>query len=184
MDHEIVDVELTWVQPRRSKPRFELRFGERVLATLTGHKGGRMLGQWGELRYWFSQEGWFRRRTIVRHAASDADDTFGANAEPLALFVHQGSGGTLVFPDGRLLTWKKPKMLTSECVWMDAASTALVRYRLGAWRSSVTPMIEPQAAAQPEIPLLVLLGQYLHVRAAQDEETASVVASVVPVISS
>jgi hypothetical protein len=45
-------------------------------------------------------------------------------------------------------------------------------------------MIEPQAAAQPEIPLLVLLGQYLHVGAAQDEETASVVASVVPVVSS
>ena len=184
MYHEIVDVELTWVQPRRSKPRFELRFGEHVLATLTGHKGGRALGQWGEQCYWFSQEGWFRRRTIVRNAASDADDTYDANAEPLALFVHQGSGGTLVFPDGRLLTWKKPKMWTSERVWVDAASTAMVRYRLGAWRSSVTVMIEPQAATQPEIPLLVLLGQYLHVRAAQDEETASVVASVVPVISS
>jgi hypothetical protein len=187
MFHEIVGVELSWVQPKRSKSRFELRSGASVLATLTGHKKGRALGQWNEQhqeqRYWFSQEGWFRRRTIVRNAASNADDRFDANAEPLAMFVHQGSGGSLVFPDGRELTWKKPKRWTNARVWASATSE-LVRFQPANWHSRVTVMIQPEAAAQPEIPLLLLLGQDIHIRAMQDAEAAGVAASIVPVVAS
>lgn len=178
--HEMVGGELVWRKPRRTKLAFELCAGENVLATLTGHKRGRALGQWGEQRYWFNQEGWFRRRTIIRNAAGD---TFDANAEPLAMFVHQGSGGTLVFPDGRLFTWKKPKRWTNERVWVDATSE-LVRFEPANWRSHVTVTIQRQAASRPEIPLLALLGQYLHVRATQDAEAAGVAASVVPVVAS
>lgn len=185
MFETLVGIEMIWAQPRRSKPQFELRSGENVLATLTWHKKGRALGQWDEQRFWFSQEGWFRRRTIIRGAPpsdDDGDDTFDANAEPLAMFVHQGSGGTLVFPDGRLLSWKKPKFWTNGHIWVSA-TTELVRFQPANWRSQVTVTIQPEAAARPETALLVLLGQYLHVRATQDAETAAVVATVVPVVS-
>ena len=102
-----IGIEMIWVQSKRSRPQFELRSGEDVVATLSMHKKGRALGQWDEQRFWFSQEGWFRRRTIIRGAPSNGDhgdDTFDANAESLAMFVHQGSGGTLVVPGGRLLS--------------------------------------------------------------------------------
>ena len=178
----LVGIEMIWVQPKRSRPQFELRSGEDVVATLSWHKKARALGQWDKQRFWFSQQGWFHRRTIIGGAPSNSDDTCDANAESLALFVHQGSGGTLVFPDGRLLTWKKPKIWTNGHVWVSA-TTELVRFQPANWRSQVAVTIQPGAATRPETALLVLLGQYLHVRATQDAETAAVVATVVPVVS-
>lgn len=182
MFHTLVGIEMIWVQPRRSKPRFELRYGEDVLATLAFHNKGRALGQWGEQRFWFSQLGWFHRRIIIRAAPSHGDDIFDANADSLAMFVHQGSGGSLVFLDGHLLTWKKPKVWTNGHTW-SSATTELVRFQPANWRSQVTVTIQPEAATRPETVLLVLLGQYLHVRATQDAETAAVAAIVVPVVS-
>lgn len=182
MFHALVGIEMIWVQPRRSKPRFELRYGENVLATLVWHKKGRALGQWDEQRFWFSQQGWFHRRTIIREALPNGDDTFDANTDSLAMFVHQGSGGSLVFPDGHLLTWKKPKIWTNGHTWASA-TTELVRLQPANWRSQVTVTIQPEAATRPETALLVLLGQYLHVRATQDAETAAVAATIVPVVS-
>ena len=178
----LVGIEMIWVQPRRSRPQFELCSGEDVVATLAWHKKGRALGQWDEQRFWFSQEGWFRRRTIVRGASANGDDTFDANVASLAMFVHQGSGGTLVFPDGRLLSWKKPKIWTNGHIWVSA-TTELVRSQPANWRSQVAVTIQPEAVTRPETALLVLMGQYLHVRATQDAETAAVVATVVPVVS-
>src|SRR5690242_16056404 len=129
----LIGIEMTWVQSKRSRPRYELRYGEDVMATLSWHKKGRALGQWVEQRFWFSQMGWFRRRTIVHRALSNGDDTFDANAESLAMFVHQGSGGTLVFPDGSLLTWKKPKIWTNGHIWVSA-TTELVHFQPANWR--------------------------------------------------
>lgn len=182
MFETLVGIEMIWVQPRHSKPQFELRSGENVLATLAWHKKGRALGQWDEQRFWFSQEGWLRRRAIIRGPSTNGEDTFDANAEPLALFIHQGSGGSLVFPDGHLLTWKKPKFWTNGHIWVSA-TTELVRFQPANWRSQVTVTIQPEAASRPETALLVLLGQYLHVRATQEAETAAVAATVVPAVS-
>jgi hypothetical protein len=182
MLHTLVGIEMTWVQPRRSKPRYELRYGGDVLATLAWHKKGRALGQWDEQRLWFSQMGWFHRRTIVHRAPSNGDDIFDANAESLAMFVHQGRGGSLVFPDGRLLTWKKPKLWTNGHTWASA-TTELMRFQPANWRPHVTVTIQSEAATRPETALLVLLGEYLHVRATQDAGAAAVAATVVPVVS-
>lgn len=182
MFHTLVGIEMIWVQPRRSKPQFELHYGDNILATLAWHKKGRALGQWDEQRFWFSQLGWFHRRTTVYEAPSNGDNTFDANADSLAMFVHQGSGGSLVFPDGHLLTWKKPKIWTNGHTW-TSATTELVRFQPANWRSQVTVTIQPEAATRPETALLVMLGEYLHVRATQDAETAAVVASVVPIVS-
>jgi hypothetical protein len=165
--------ELLWVKPKWTRRQFALRSGDTILATLTWTRGSSALAQWGASQYRFSRQGWLRPRVLIRDAS--ADDT----SEPLATFTQRG--GALTFPDGRIFVWKKPKRLTNERIWADAAGTELVRFR-AVRRSTVTVTTPPESAQQLELPVLILLGQYLLVLAAQDEEavaatTAAVIAS-------
>jgi hypothetical protein len=169
------NAELLWVKPKWSRLQFELRAGETVVATLAWTRGSRALAQWGESQYRFSRQGWLRPRILIRTADSGDTD------EPLATFAPRG--GVLTFPDGRVFIWKKPKRLTSERVWVDSASTMLVRFR-PARRSTVAVTTQPESARQPELPLLILLGQYLIVLSAQDAEAASAAATVAVIASS
>ena len=164
---------LQWSRPRRLKRAFELRAGDTVLATLTWTRGSRALAQWGASQYQFSRQGWLRPRVLVRDANAPE------SAEPLATYTQRG--GTLTFPDGRELLWQKPKRLTNERVWKDAAETELVCFRPG--RRATDVVIATAASASPELPLLVLLGQYMLVLAAQDAE-AAVAATTAAVIAS
>jgi hypothetical protein len=166
--------ELHWVKPKWSKLQFELRAGETAVATLTWTGGARALGQWAGGQYQFSRQGWFRRRTFIHTPTGPTD-------EPVALFTHRGNSGALVFPTGRTFRWQRPTRWTAERVWVvDNAPTALVRCRPARWRSPGVVMIQPAAASLPELPLLLLLGQYLMVQAAQ--EAAASAAAIVPVI--
>jgi hypothetical protein len=164
---------LVWVKPRRSRRQFALRSGDTVLATLTWTRGSSALAQWGASQYHFNRQGWLRPRVFVRDASA------GDTSEPLATFTQRG--GALTFPDGRVFLWKKPKWLTNERIWADAAGTELVRFRAGR-HSTVSVTTPPEAAQQSELPVLILLGQYLLVLAAQDE--AAVAATTAAVIAS
>lgn len=180
--HALRDVssdELEWVKPRWTKLQFELRAGETMVATLAWVRGSRAVGEWADGQYRFSREGWFRPRILVRGAATEAMD---AHEEPIATFAYRG--GTLSFPDGRAFVWKKPKKLTTERVWVDSAATVLVRVRPTAWHPTAAVTIQPEAAALPELPLLVLLGQYLIVLASQDAAAASAAGTVAVIASS
>jgi len=165
--------ELLWVKPTWYRLRFELRAGETLVATLASDHRSHALAQWGESQYQFSRQGWLRPRIVVR--AAQSNDA----AEPLATFLPRS--GTLAFPDGRTLAWKKPKRLTGERIWVDAAATELVRFH-PAKHSTVMVTTRLEAARRPELPLLILLGQYLIVLAGQDE--ASVAATTVAIIAS
>lgn len=171
--HEVTSEELRWVRHRRLKLEFELRAGETVVATLAWTGRARALGAWAGGQYRFSREGWFRPRTLVR----GAEDT----GEPVATFAHRG--GILTFLDGRLFRWKKPKRWTNERIWVDASATELIRFRPSAWRSPGSVTIQAEAAHHRELPLLLLLGQFLLVLAAQEAEEASS-AAMVPIIGS
>jgi hypothetical protein len=166
--------ELLWVRLKLSRLQFELQAGETVVATLVWNRGSRALAQWGESRYRFSRQGWLRPRILV-HAEDSTD-----GAEPIATFLPRG--GTLTFPDGRPLVWKKPRKLTGDRIWVDSAATELIRFH-PAKRSSVAVTTQAEAVQQPELPLLILLGQYLIVLAGQDAEAASA-AGIVAVIAS
>jgi hypothetical protein len=168
------NAELLWVKPKWSRLRFELRAGDEVVATLEWTRGSRALARWGDFQYQFSRQGWLRPRILVRSAA--ATDA----AEPIATFLPRG--GTLTLPDGRPFVWKKPKRLTREQIWVDDAATELVRFH-PAKRSTVEVTVQPEAAQQPELPLLILLGQCLIVLAGQDAEAASA-AGIAAVIAS
>ncbi len=176
---DVIGRELEWVKPKWTKLQFELRAGETVVATLAWAHGSSAVGEWAEGQYRFSRAGWFRPRILVRGAAPDATD---ASEEPIATFAYRV--GTLTFPDGRTFLWKKPKKLTTERIWVDSAATALVRVRPARWHAAAAVTIQPEAAGLPELPLLVLLGQYLIVLAAQDAAAASAAGTVAVIASS
>jgi hypothetical protein len=164
---------LVWIRPERTRGQFELRSRETVLATLTWSRGSSALAQWGAGQYHFNRQGWLRPRVLVRDASA------GDTSDPLATFTQRG--GALTFHDGRVFLWKKPKWLTNERIWAEAAGTELVRFRAGR-HSTVSVTTSPEAAQQTELPVLILLGQYLLVLAAQDE--AAVAATTAAVIAS
>jgi hypothetical protein len=174
-----------WVKPRWTKLEFELRAGETVVATLAWSGGSRAVGTWADAQddqYRFSREGWLRPRILVRRARTDAATATGDPDEPIAMFAYRG--GALSFPDGRAFVWKKPKRLTTERVWVDRAATEIVRYRPARWHSTAAVTLQPAAAGLPELPLLILLGQYLVVLAAQDAVAASTAGTVAVIASS
>jgi hypothetical protein len=171
--------ELRWIKPKRSQRRFELHAGEAVVATLTWTRGASAIGRWADEQYRFGRQGWFRQRVLVHEGDGDAS---GVPDEPIATFAQRG--GTLTFSDGRTFLWQKPKRWTNERVWVDSAGAVLARFSPANGQTTVTLASEPQVARAPELPLLVLLGQYLLVLAAQDAEAASTAAVVAVVASS
>ena len=193
--NDISGVELRWAKPKRSKLQFELRAGqtpdedtgEPALATMSWTRGSQAIGQWAGGEYRFSREGWLRPRALVRAATSPATDTVADAAaantadEPIATFAQHG--GALTFPDGRTVLWKKPKRLANDRLWVDSAGTVLVSFHAGNWRTPVAVTSQFDATALPELPLLLLLGQYLLVLSSQDDE-AAITASVAAVIAS
>ena len=171
---EFIGQELHWIRPQRLRLAFELHAGEAVVATLDWGGRARALGTWAGGQYRVGREGWLRPRTLIYDAG------LNGSSEPIATFTHRG--GTLNFPDGRTFLWKKPKGWTTERVWQDAAATVLVRCRPGKWRVPSAVTVQSEAAHLSEVPLLVLLGQFLMVLAEQDAAVAST-AAIVPVIS-
>jgi len=166
--------ELQWIRPQRLRLAFELHAGEVELATLDWAGRARALGTWAGGQYRIGREGWLRPRTLIYEAGSTS------SGEPIAVFTHRG--GTLNFSNSRTFVWKKPKGWTTERVWQDAAASVLVRCRPARWRRPSAVTIEPAATHLPEVPLLVLLGQFLMVLAEQDAAIANT-AAMVPVIS-
>ena len=172
MTNEDHSTELVWVKPKWSRLQFELRAGDAVVATLDWARGAQALGRWGEATYRFSRKGWLRPRVLVRSVpAQDAD-------APLATF--EVRRGTLILPDARAFCWQKPRRLARERLWVDDTGRELARFRPEK-RATVVVIAPAEVARHPELPLLILLGQYLLVSAAQDAEAASTAAVIAAV---
>jgi hypothetical protein len=172
--------ELIWVKPKRSKGQFELRAGDTIVATLVWDRGTRAVAQWGERRYHMSRRGWLRPRVLVSTADSGERGVEDGADTPVAMFAQHG--GLLSFPDGRVFFWKKPKWLTRERIWVDSAAAELVHVH-PARRATVVVTAQPEAARLPELPLLILLGQYLIVLASQDAEAAGTAAATAAIVA-
>jgi hypothetical protein len=174
--------ELLWVKPKWSRREFELRAGEVAVATLRWRRGSQAIAQWGASQYRFDCKGWFKP-VIAVHEIDRGQDT----SEPLATLSRRS--GTLRAADGRTFVWQKPKRASTgrwwsgERVWLDTSGTELVRFRPGK-HSRVEVIMAQAISAQPELPLLILLGQYLIALAAQDAETASIAASAAVIAGS
>jgi hypothetical protein len=169
-----VDGELRWVKPKWLKRSYELRAGEEVVATLVRSGGSKAIGEWSGGRYAFSQKGWFNQRILVGDGATTDANT------PLATFTRRG--GVLTLADGRTLFWRKPSVWKSRHVWSDGAAS-LVEFDPASGYASPRVTIAPEGTSLDELPLLLLLGQYLIVRAREETDAASA-ATVATIIAS
>jgi hypothetical protein len=150
---ELAGQELIWVQPKVSKPDYELRAAGTVVASLRGRCGESEHQSWT-----FKLEGWFRRRVTVH-----APNSFAAAA---AFRWRREEGGTLELPEGRLLHFGVAKNSSpARFDWLESDGTPLVHFqtRAGFDASEALVEIEPEAAGLLELPLLVVLGEYLAV---------------------
>jgi hypothetical protein len=170
------------MKPKWSRREFELRSGDAVLGTLVWKRGSRALAELGESRYSFERKGWLNSRITVQRDSSSQE-----MVEPLATFSPHG--GILSVSDGRRYVWKKPQSTsasrrwTRERVWIDEPGAELVRFH-PAKHSSVEVTIPPETSPQPDLPLLILLGQYLIALSSQDAETAAMAGTVAVIASS
>jgi hypothetical protein len=168
--HKITDVagqELVWVQPARLRQDFELRASNDVVATLRFERATLASGETAENRWTFKREGFWHPQVTVRVRDSDAN---------AAVFIPAWTGGgTLELPQGRLLRFGAANFWRSQFGWSDSAGKPLVHFKShqGLLKMEGQVDIETGALADPELPLLVVLGWYLLVLSASDSSAAA-----------
>jgi len=171
---EISGQELLWIQPAARKRDHELRAGDDVVATLHFQRGSLADAEAAGGHWTFKRQGFWQPRVTVRTAGSDAD---------LAVFHPRWvGGGTLEFADGRAVRLSSANFWQSEWLWHEN-ETPLIRFkgRHGFIKASGAVEIQPDAAALPDLAMLVLLGWYLILLYAEDSAAASSAASIVAV---
>ena len=94
------------------------------------------------------REGWFGQKVAI---SSGGHGSLRATSH----IKWSGTGGQLVFPDGREFRWGTQK------AWTDPTGTpAYVQLSTRVFSRTSTVVIHPQAAEIPELSLLLVLGLY------------------------
>ena len=168
---EIAGQELLWIQPSARKREHELRAGEDLVATLRFQRGSLADAESAGAHWTFKRQGFWQPRVTVRTAGSDDD---------LAVFHPRWvGGGTLEFPDGRVVRLSSANFWQSEWVWQDNDKPVIVfKGRHGLIKARGAVEIQPDAIAFPDLAMLVLLGWYLILLHADDSAAATGAASV------
>ncbi len=171
---EIGQQELTWTQPRKSRRDYELRAGEEALATLRWDRQQRQVaaGEAAEGRWTFRRQGFLHQQVEARLSESEL---VIARFQPL-----WRGGGTLELPDGQRFGLRPTSFWNAEWAWTTAGNDILLRIKRAARPSATKGQVDllPGASALPEVSLLILLGWYLIMLAADDATTATIAASV------
>jgi hypothetical protein len=100
------------------------------------------------------KEGWSGRNIVL---------SFGEQGPFLATYQRKwtGTSGQLLFPDGREFKWNKINFWGSQKAWTDpTGNTVYLQFSVGSFSRQSTVVIYPQAAAIPELSLLLVLGHY------------------------
>jgi hypothetical protein len=159
---------LVSAQPKAMSRTFELRSGDDLIGQLRFEKpcGSFASAEVAAEKWTFKREGFLAPRVTVRAPNSVVD---------LAIFrPHWGSGGTLDFRDGLQLRWRCTNFWRSQYAFVGADDRALVRFshHEGFFKASARLEIDPPSAAIAELPLLVAIGWYLMILAAEDATAA------------
>jgi hypothetical protein len=164
---EVADGELLWVQPSRMKQSFELRAGDKVVATLRWERSSLATGETAEQSWTFKREGFWHPRITVRIPGSD---------DNVALFnPGWAGGGSLELPDGKTLHFGAANFWRSQWDWVDSARAPLVHFKShqGILKTEGQVEIEGTAVDSPDLPLLVVLGWYLLILFARDASASA-----------
>ena len=154
---DFVGRKLMWVQTNWLKSKYELRAKELCLATLTRKMICKIgfssfaTGESDEGCWTFKRAGFLKRRVMIRNCDQDDD---------IAVFKQTilKGGGTLELSDGRhiLVTtnfWQTKLQFNTE------QGELLFAYKI--YGACADLMIEAEAAEMPELPWMVMLGEYL-----------------------
>ena len=189
---EAADQELLWRQTHALKQEYALRAGDEVLATLRWQKpfGSLALAKTAERGWTFKRSGFWQPRVTARPVGSERD---------VATFKPEWTGGgTLTTDGGRSFRWASTGFWRQQWSWRDADDAPLVQFQdrsglKSEARVTLSPVaaalpevaqvddlyrpvareaLGPPSVALPELPLLVTLGWYLLVLAAQDTAAA------------
>jgi hypothetical protein len=195
---EAADQALVWQQPSALKNEFALRAGDEIVATLRWQKalGSLALAETAAGSWTFKRAGFWQPRVTARPADAERD---------IATFKPDSwsGGGALTVEAGRVFRLVSTSFWRGEWAWQDADGAPLVRFASrGSLKTEALVTLTPAAAALPEtaqlddlyrplppeaqappsvalpeLPLLVTLGWYLLVLAAQDAAAAAAAAT-------
>ncbi|MBV9712879.1 MAG: hypothetical protein JO011_18415 [Ktedonobacteraceae bacterium] len=152
----LIGQELTWIPTASFKTRFDLIApGNSTLATLD-------MSNWStkanatvpEGTLFMQKENWSGLKVAI---------TPGEQGPLIATYQRKWSGtsGQLLFPDGREFKWTKLNFWGTQKAWTDpAGNTSYVQFSTGSFSRKVNAVINPQAAAIPELSLLLVFGLY------------------------
>ncbi len=144
--------ELFWERTTILVSKYELLGGNEVLATLD-------IDSWGSDATAEAAEGYV---TIESRGFFEKTYHILQGEMELAVFNPDwGNSGTLQFADGRTLYWDSAGFLSGEYVWKDASNNLLLHFQSSFGDGKLYVVIEPIAAAIPELSLLAILGRYL-----------------------
>ena len=163
---DLVGQGMIWSKPDWKKGVYELRFGEKKVATLRFRSmwGTFATGETEEGSWTFKRVGFFQNRVTIRSADSDPD---------VGVFVNDWKmGGTLELPDGRRYRANSNFWMTSYAFTNEAGQPLVSFSRVGGITLSAAMEIHPAAADLGELPWLVMLGWYLAVMLHNDSAVA------------
>jgi len=139
--------------------RFEKPYGSLASAEVASQK------------WTFKRAGFLAPRVTVRSASPEAE---------IAVFCpHWSGGGTLHFADGHQAQWRCTNFWGSQWAFVGSDSRVLVGFshHEGLFKASAQLQFEESSAALPDFPLVVALGWYLMILAADD--SSAVIAATV-----
>ena len=158
---------LVWRPPVESRDRYELVAGGVPVATMDAPRRGPACANGPNGRWMFSRPGFFRRQVVVRTVGGD---------EPVATFDRIWTGGgTVATATGARFRWRATNFRRSCWVWRGMDGNEPVRFARGRGRTADVTLAQ-DAAAVPEVPLLINLGWYLllvHANAEPDSTYAA-----------
>ena len=149
--------ELTWAPSRTARRTYELGMDGQIVATLYQPSGWRQdrVAVTTDGRWRFARVGVLHQRLVIADADTGAEVARMERSD-------WTRNGTLTLPDGKQYQWRSGGAWGSKWVWLDAAAQPLLHFRQsGVVRLQCAVTVEPQAASEPHLALLVALGWYL-----------------------
>ena len=165
---------LEWREPKAMERFYELRSDRDIFATLSFRSafGTMATAETGDGTWTFKRVGFLNPRVTVREAGSEHD---------AAVYQPKFWGdGYLTFAGGETFHWKPINFWATDWAFYDSSDRVLVKFKSGKEKSKLSDFfktqaavdIEPAAAAQPRLPILVALGWYLIILHGQDAAAA------------
>ena len=167
----IADQPLVWVQPSSAERAYELRAGNRTIATLSWPKGVTAEARAAGEAWLFEQTGfWHRRVQATRRDTTAQTTTFDPGWT---------GGGALTLATGRRVRWGADNILRSRWSWRAADGAPLARMERRHDPSGVVGRVEvePGVAMVPELALLLPFGWFLLLVQARDSDDGANVAT-------